>query len=410
MKEVLAKAESKMGKTIARLESDYAAIRAGRANPAVLDKVMVDYYGAPTPVNQLAAVSVAEARVLTIQPWDGSVCRAIERAIQTSDIGINPQSDGKTIRLIFPPLTEEKRKDIVKDVSHMAEEAKIALRSIRRDAMDKLKAMKKDGELTALPQSRRKFSPCKQTEGSEMAFGSKENKTPVQVPAHIGIIMDGNGRWAKKRGLPRTAGHTAGAQNFRTITRYASSIGVKYLTLYAFSTENWSRPAEEVSALMKLFHQYLEEALRDFMNENIRVRFIGDISAFAPDLQALIHRVEEASSVKTGMVLNLAMNYGGRAEITRAARILAEHVKNGELSPEDITEETLSGAMYTAGQPDPDLIIRPSGEERISNFLLWQSAYTEFEYFDILWPDFKPKHLDEAIEKFNSRQRRFGGV
>lgn len=166
-----------------------------------------------------------------------------------------------------------------------------------------------------------------------MAFGSKENKTPVQVPAHIGIIMDGNGRWAKKRGLPRTAGHTAGAQNFRTITRYASSIGVKYLTLYAFSTENWSRPAEEVSALMKLFHQYLEEALRDFMNENIRVRFIGDISAFAPDLQALIHRVEEASSVKTGMVLNLAMNYGGRAEITRAARILAERVKNGELSP-----------------------------------------------------------------------------
>ena len=148
MKEVLAKAESKMGKTIARLESDYAAIRAGRANPAVLDKVMVDYYGAPTPVNQLAAVSVAEARVLTIQPWDGSVCRAIERAIQTSDIGINPQSDGKTIRLIFPPLTEEKRKDIVKDVSHMAEEAKFALRSIRRDAMEKLKAMKKDGELT----------------------------------------------------------------------------------------------------------------------------------------------------------------------------------------------------------------------------------------------------------------------
>ena len=183
-----------------------------------------------------------------------------------------------------------------------------------------------------------------------MAFGSKENKTPVQVPAHIGIIMDGNGRWAKKRGLPRTAGHTAGAQNFRTITRYASSIGVKYLTLYAFSTENWSRPAEEVSALMKLFHQYLEEALRDFMDENIRVRFIGDISAFAPDLQALIHRVEEASSVKTGMVLNLAMNYGGRAEITRAARILAERVKNGELSPEDITEETLVRAWEKRGE------------------------------------------------------------
>lgn len=148
MKEVLAKAESKMNNTIQKLEGDYAAIRAGRANPAVLDKVTVDYYGAPTPINQLAAVSVTEARVLTIQPWDGSVCRAIERAIQTSDIGINPQSDGKTIRLIFPPLTEEKRKEIVKDVSKMAEDAKIALRSIRRDAIEKLKAMKKDGELT----------------------------------------------------------------------------------------------------------------------------------------------------------------------------------------------------------------------------------------------------------------------
>lgn len=148
MKEVLAKAESKMGKTIQKLEGDYAAIRAGRANPAVLDKVTVDYYGAPTPINQLAAVSVAEARVLTIQPWDGSVCRAIERAIQTSDIGINPQSDGRTIRLVFPPLTEEKRKDIVKDVSKMAEESKVALRSIRRDAIEKMKAMKKEGSLT----------------------------------------------------------------------------------------------------------------------------------------------------------------------------------------------------------------------------------------------------------------------
>lgn len=214
------------------------------------------------------------------------------------------------------------------------------------------------------------------------------NKTAAPaVPQHIGIIMDGNGRWAKKRGLPRTAGHTAGAANFRTITRYASSIGVKYLTVYAFSTENWNRPAEEVSALMKLFHQYLEEALRDFMDENIRVRFIGDVSAFNEELQALIRRVEEASAPKTGMVLNLAMNYGGRAEIAHAARALAQRVKDGALEPGDITEEMLSGALFTAGQPDPDLIIRPSGEERLSNFLLWQSAYAEFVSFDILWPD-----------------------
>ena len=238
----------------------------------------------------------------------------------------------------------------------------------------------------------------------------KEFPGAAVIPAHVGIIMDGNGRWAKQRRLPRSAGHKAGAENFRTITRYAKKVGIKYLTLYAFSTENWSRPAEEVNALMGLFHDYLEEALRDFMEENIRVRFIGDISAFSPELQALIHEVEEASAPKTGMVLNLAMNYGGRAEIVRAARRYAREALEGKAVPEELSEEGVSRYFYTAGQPDPDLIIRPSGEERISNFLLWQSAYAEFVYFDILWPDFKPRDLDEAIQIYSQRQRRFGGV
>lgn len=230
------------------------------------------------------------------------------------------------------------------------------------------------------------------------------------LPTHIGIIMDGNGRWAQKRFLPRSAGHRAGASNFRTITRYCSKIGIKYLTMYAFSTENWNRPLEEVGALMRLFKEYLEEALRDFMDENIRVRFIGDVSAFPADLRELIQEVEEASASKTGMVLNLAMNYGGRAEITRAAKAFAEDVAAGKARAEDLTEEGFSKYLYTSGQPDPDLIIRPSGEERLSNFLLWQSAYAEFVYFDILWPDFKTKDLDEAIAIYSSRQRRFGGV
>lgn len=232
----------------------------------------------------------------------------------------------------------------------------------------------------------------------------------VVLPTHIGIIMDGNGRWAQKRFLPRSAGHRAGASNFRTITRYCSKIGIKYLTMYAFSTENWNRPLEEVGALMRLFKEYLEEALRDFMDENIRVRFIGDVSAFPADLRELIQEVEEASACKTGMVLNLAMNYGGRAEITRAAKAFAEDVAAGKARAEDLTEEGFSKYLYTSGQPDPDLIIRPSGEERLSNFLLWQSAYAEFVYFDILWPDFKTKDLDEAIAIYSSRQRRFGGV
>lgn len=230
------------------------------------------------------------------------------------------------------------------------------------------------------------------------------------LPAHVGIIMDGNGRWAKKRLQPRTLGHRAGAQNFRTITRYASQIGIKYLTVYAFSTENWSRPAEEVGALLRLFKDYLEEALRDFMDENIRVRFIGDVAAFPQELRELIAEVEEASAPKTGMVLNLAMNYGGRAEILRGARAFAEDVQAGLCRPEDLTEEAFDRYLYTAGQPAPDLIIRPSGEQRVSNFLLWQCAYAEFVYFDILWPDFKSQDLDRAIDIYRSRQRRFGGV
>lgn len=230
------------------------------------------------------------------------------------------------------------------------------------------------------------------------------------LPRHVAIIMDGNGRWAKKRLQPRTLGHRAGAQNFRTITRYASKLGIKYLTVYAFSTENWSRPAEEVGALLRLFKDYLEEALRDFMEENIRVRFIGDVSAFPQELRKLIAEVEEASAPKTGMVLNLAMNYGGRAEILRGARAFAADVRAGLCQPEDLTEERFDRYLYTAGQPAPDLIIRPSGEQRVSNFLLWQCAYAEFVYFDILWPDFKPQDLDRALEIYRSRQRRFGGV
>ena len=222
--------------------------------------------------------------------------------------------------------------------------------------------------------------------------------------------MDGNGRWAQKRGLPRSAGHTVGAANFKKITRYCSSIGIRYLTVYAFSTENWKRPAEEVGALLSLFRQYLEEALRDFLNDDIKVRFLGDVSAFPKALQDLIAETQEVSKNRTGMTLNIAMNYGGRAEIVHAAQQAARKVKEGELSPEEIDESLLSSLMYTAGEPDPDLIIRPSGEQRISNFLLWQSAYAEYVIMDILWPDFKPADLDKALAEYAKRRRRFGGV
>ena len=230
------------------------------------------------------------------------------------------------------------------------------------------------------------------------------------LPKHVGIIMDGNGRWAKQRGLPRKAGHREGAQTFRTITRYCSQVGIRYLTVYAFSTENWKRPEDEVGARMGLFKSYLKEALEDFQDDDIVVRFIGDKSGFSPELQALMDENEESSKNRPGMVLNSAMNYGSRDEIVRAVKSICAKVEAGSLRAADVTEQLVADHLYTAGQPDPDLIIRPSGEYRISNFMLWQSAYTEFVIMNKLWPDFTKADLDEALRIYASRNRRYGGV
>lgn len=234
---------------------------------------------------------------------------------------------------------------------------------------------------------------------------------PAVIPEHIGIIMDGNGRWAKKRGLPRQAGHAAGARVFRTITKECEKRGVRYLTVYAFSTENWKRPQEEVDAIMDLLRDYLKESLKDFKKENIRTRFIGDFEPLAADIRALMAEAEDSTRDKTGMTLNIAINYGGRHEIAQAVRRIAEEVQAGTLSPGEIDEDHLNRRLYTAGQPDPDLILRPSGEYRLSNFLIWQSAYAEYVFMeDILWPDFTADDLDRAIAEYSRRHRRFGGV
>lgn len=247
-----------------------------------------------------------------------------------------------------------------------------------------------------------------------MAFWNSKSEeaknTDIILPEHIGIIMDGNGRWAKKRSLPRSVGHREGAKTFRKITRYCSDIGIKYLTVYAFSTENWKRPQDEVSSLMKLFKSYLNEALEDFKDDSIVVKFIGDKSHFSEDLQKLMIENEESSKERDGMVLNIAMNYGSRDEIVRAVKNISLDVKAGKLDADKIDEELFSNYLYTAGQPDPDLIIRPSGEYRISNFMLWQAAYTEFVIMNKLWPDFEKSDLDEAINIYSQRNRRFGGV
>lgn len=232
------------------------------------------------------------------------------------------------------------------------------------------------------------------------------------LPRHIAIIMDGNGRWATKRGLPRTAGHKAGAETFRRMATYCKNLGVQYLTVYAFSTENWKRSADEVGAIMGLLKRYLLEAVDTMEKDHIRLRFFGDMTPIAPELQALAHRTDEISDqlAPGDFQANICLNYGGRDEILRAARRFAAECAAGEKQPEDLTDALFSTYMDSTGIPDPELIIRPSGELRLSNFLLWQCAYSEFYFTDALWPDFDEAELDRAIASYQARDRRFGGV
>jgi undecaprenyl diphosphate synthase len=233
---------------------------------------------------------------------------------------------------------------------------------------------------------------------------------PLEPPRHIAIIMDGNGRWAKNRGLPRTAGHKAGAESFRRIANYCRSIGVKYLTVYAFSTENWKRSTEEVSGIMKLLGAYLKEAIRDMEKNHVCFRFFGDLSRLSPDLRKLCVDAQSRSSQYHEVQVNFCLNYGGRDEIVRGIRAFAEDVAAGRRAPGDITEELFSSYLDSAGVPDPELVIRPSGELRTSNFLPGQTVYSEFVFMNVLWPDFGPEDLDEAIAQYHRRNRRFGGA
>ncbi len=228
-----------------------------------------------------------------------------------------------------------------------------------------------------------------------------------RLPRHIAIIMDGNGRWARRRGLPRTAGHAVGAETFRRVATYCKNIGIEYLTVYAFSTENWKRPADEVETIMNILEKYLKEAIETMERDRVKMRFFGDTTFLSKKLQKLIAETEELSKRFDGVQVNMCVNYGGRDEILRAARAYAEDF---EKSHAPLTEQSFSGYMFSAGIPDPELIIRPSGEKRLSNFLLWQSAYSELYFTDVLWPDFGERELDHALLAYQNRERRFGDV
>ena len=248
-----------------------------------------------------------------------------------------------------------------------------------------------------------------------LAFWKKKEHTAGQVdfqrlPRHIAVILDGNGRWAQRRGLPRTAGHKAGAETFRTIATYCRDIGLEYLTVYAFSTENWKRPKEEVETIMVLLKRYLLEAIDTMERDNVRLRFLGDMQALSQELRDLVEQCNAISGRLTGCQCNICINYGGRAEIAQGARSFAEDCAAGVVKPDDLTEEAFEKYLYSAGMPSPELLIRPGGEQRLSNFLLWQCAYAEFYFTDVLWPDFSKEELHRAIAAYQHRNRRFGGV
>ncbi|MBQ8139717.1 MAG: isoprenyl transferase [Lachnospiraceae bacterium] len=231
-----------------------------------------------------------------------------------------------------------------------------------------------------------------------------------KIPRHVAVILDGNGRWAKAKGLPRNAGHVRGAQVVEDMLTIVDKVGIKYFTVYAFSTENWNRPGDEVTALMGLLRKYMVGSLRKAAKNNVHIQVIGDRTRLDPDIVKSIEDLERDTAANTGLHFQIAINYGGRDEIRRTVSKLSDKVLSGEIKPEDITEETIAGELDTAGIPDPDLLIRTCGEQRISNFLLWQLAYTEFYFTDVAWPDFNEAELEKAIDAYNHRERRFGGL
>lgn len=247
-----------------------------------------------------------------------------------------------------------------------------------------------------------------------MAFLKKKTAADVDslpeiLPTHIGFIMDGNGRWAKKRGLPRSLGHVEGGKNFKRIMQYCKDIGIPYISFYVFSTENWKRPKEEIDGILAIMREYLDE-VQKHLGDGVRAIFLGDKSIYPEDIRTKMIKLEEDTAHHRQLTVLLATNYGGRDEIARSARLIAEKVQKGEISVEEITEQTVADHLYTAGMPDVDLVIRPSGELRLSNYLIWQCAYAEYYFTDIMWPDFSPDELNKALVDFAGRGRRFGGV
>ena len=384
-----------------------------------------------TPINQLGTINVPEPRMVTINIWDRGMVNKVEKAIRDSGLGINPQTNGTIIMLPIPELNEERRRELTRVAASYAEHARVSIRNLRRDGMDQIKKAKTKG----LSEDDQKFwgrrgagtdrqihqaggpDPGRQA-GRDHAgltcipFRHRRQfqMQPIPGPRHVAIIMDGNGRWAQLRGRPRLFGHHAGAKRIREVVEACPDVGVKYLTIFAFSTENWKRTQTEVAGLMTLFRRYIAREAQDLFQRGVRVRFIGDRIKLDDKLVTLMDELELLTSGNDRVHLTIALNYGGRDEVTRAAKRLAYEIECGRLTHKDVDAETLAKFLDTHVLPDPDLVIRTSGEARISNFLLWQSAYAEYEFVDTLWPDFTAAEFARIVGRYGARDRRFGAV
>ena len=396
--DLLEDAREHMAKSVEATRAKFGSVRTGRASPSLLDRIMVDYYGTQTPLKQLATIHAAEARLLTVQPYDKNSIKAIERSIMESDIGITPSNDGQLIRLTVPELTEERRKDLVKVVRHLAEEGKVALRNIRRDTMHDLRELRDAGDAGADDEHRAEDALQKLTDETRRrarrARQGQGRRDPRGVSAdgatYVAIITDGNGRWAKQRGLPVEEGHRAGADAVKARLRDAVELGIRELTVYSFSTENWSRPIEEVAALMEMFSERILAETPELHDEGVRMRFIGRRTGVAPELLEQMRWAEEKTAANDAhhAVRRLQLRRPGGDRRRGAQRSAAA------------TEEEFRAHLYAPDMHDPDLIIRTSGEQRLSNYLLWQSAYSELHFTDVLWPDFGRAELEFALAEF----------
>ena len=404
--ELLQDAREHMDKSVEATRGKFGSVRTGRASPALLDRINVDYYGSQTPLKQLATINAPEARLLTVQPYDKSSIKAIERGILESDIGLTPNNDGAIIRLQIPELTEERRKELVKVVRGLAEEGRVAIRNIRRDVMHDLRELRDAGEAGQDDEHRAEDLLQKLTEREDrrarrgpQGQGRRDPRgvTP-RGASYVAIITDGNGRWASQRGLPVADGHRAGADAVKARLRDAVDLGIRELTVYSFSTENWSRPDEEVGALMAMFSERILGETPELDQEGVRMRFLGRREGVSPELLEQMRWAEEKTAANDTITLYVAFNYGGRAEILDAARTFTGS-----------TEEEFRAHLYAPEMHDPDLIIRTSGEQRLSNYLMWQSAYSELHFTEVLWPDFSRADLEFALAEFDARKRRFGG-